>query len=246
MAVLPQEMVTRVARAYAAGQIWLQSQGIQDEESVDVALAAASLRWFWKPREVNTLLLTNLRDFTETAELNFRVKSNWLTIDGDSPPDAFIRMPYCIGYGEPELVPGLSPDKNRAPHSTWQTLADLTQREHLIVDAPLLDRLEWKVRTLKELRSRGIWMLDATMHAGRTDRGLIQIWWERIGSLIYEEEHKPLIVTYGRGLYDDLLAVGAPAADFLYHPQGLASPSQRDHQQAAVDHIRRLTPNPSA
>ena len=194
MAVLPQEMVTRIGRAYASGQKWLVRQGEKDPESVEVALAVESHRWFWKPKNVRTIILTNIRELTTQTELAHRVKVNWVNHNDRSPANSFVRDLYCMGFGEPELVPTLPEEVSQADMSLWHVLAELSEFEDLPPKANLLQRLEWKVRLLRRLDTLGIWIVEASLHGGRGERPLLYSWWEHYGTYVHEAENNPRTV----------------------------------------------------
>lgn len=244
MAVLPQEMVTRIGRAYALGQKWLIEQGEQDPESVEVALAVEAHRWFWKPPVVRTLLLTNQRKLTTQDELGNRVKSGWINHHGSKPADSFVRDFYCLGYGEPDLVPTLDPSQNEPDLSLWHPLCVLADFEDLPPRASLAQRLEWKVRLLRRLEDLGVWVVESTLHGGRGERQLLRAWWEKYGSFLHEDAGSPRMVAFGKTLYDELQAAGITPDDFVYHPRGIHQPSQQQHQEQALRHIQRLSAAP--
>lgn len=244
MALLPQEMVTRIGRAYTAGQQWLVAQGESDPESVEVALAAENHRWFWKPKTVRTIILANLRQPTTQAELGNRVKVAWVNHHGHRPADSFVRELYCLGYGEPELVPSLSVENNEADLALWHVLRELTEFDDLIHRSTLVQRLEWKIRLLRRLDALGIWIVEASLHGGRGERPLLRAWWEKYGHYLHEENHHPRLVAFGKTLFDELQAEDIPVDDFVYHPRGISQPNQRQHQEDALRLIARLAAAP--
>lgn len=241
MAVLPQEMVTRIGRAYSAGQQWLMSQGESDSESVEVALAVEAHRWFWKPAVVKTVLITNLRGHTVPSDLGNRVKVGWIKQNNSSPPDSFVRSFYCLGYGEPEIA-AIDAEANKSDLMVWHALAELAEFDELPHRADLLRRLEWKVRLLRRLDKLGLWVWDATLHGERGERSLISINWENYLSRLVESLDSPQIVAFGKTLNDELLAAGVPVEDFVYHPKGVIDPQQRQHQETVKQQIHHLSP----
>lgn len=244
MAVLPQEMVTRIGRAYAEGQKWLVAQGEQDPESIEVALAVEAHRWFWQPKAVRTVILANQRECTLQSELSHRVKTAWLTKEGQCPANAFVRDLYCLGNGEPEIVPTLDPALNHADQTLWYALAELAAFDDLAPKATLVQRLEWKVRLLRRLDALGVWVMETSLHGGRGERPLLRAWWEKYASYAIEDLNRPLLVAFGKTHYDELQASGIPVNDFVYHPRGIKNPSERQHQEQAIRHIHRLSPAP--
>lgn len=240
MAVISQEQITRVGRAFLQGQLWMKGQGVLHSETVDVALASESYRYFWRPKNVHTLLLMPREAATSPSELGLRVKSDWVKLDDCRSPNAFVRSPYCLGYGEPEIVPGLTDGPSERNPAYWNVLADLVQRPYS-TEVDLVTRLECKVKILKELVRLGIWITHPSLHAGQCDRTLLQAWWNGPGQACYEDSGQPLIVAYGRGLYDDLSACGVPVADYLYHPQGVHSIEQVEHQKRIAERVLKYS-----
>lgn len=253
MPIVPQEMVTRIGRAHLAGQRVLVDSGLDAAESVDVALAVEAHRWFWMPDTVRTLLVAESHILTTQAELGCRVKCQWLKVDGRAAPNSFVRSPYCIGYGEPDLAPGIPKEDNLGNWQYWDLFGELAETGD-VPDrkASLAERLEWKARTLVGLRDRGIWMMDASLH-GRPAKDAAEIqlvpkfyrtWWEGYGQAVWEEEHQPKIVVIGRGLYRALTDAQIPATEWLYLPAGLREAEQKAHQDSALKKIRRLSSIP--
>jgi len=240
MAVIPQEMITTIGRAFLRGQLWLSEQGITHAETVDVALAAETYRYFWKPKPVKTLLLIPRERETLPSELGKVVKSGFLKIGEHSSPNSFLRAPYCLGFGEPELVPGLAGSEEERNSPIWHVLADVVKRDYS-VSQPFLLRIEQKARILHELHRLGIWITHPSLHAEQNQRPLLEMWWHGPGREVHVNAGQPLVVAFGRGLYDDLCAVGVPVADYLYHPQGLTSDEQSSHQAKTVETILRFS-----
>lgn len=240
MAVIPQEMITTIGRAFLRGQLWLSEQGIPHAETVDVALAAETYRYFWKPKPVKTLLLIPRERITLPNELGTVVKSGFLKVGEHTSPNSFLRTPYCLGAGEPELVPGLESSDEERNSPIWHVLAELVQRDYS-VNQPFLLRIEQKARILHELHRLGIWITHPSLHAEQNDRPLLEAWWHGPGREVHVSASQPLVVALGRALYDDLSAVGVPVADYLYHPQGMTSDEQSSHQAKTVETILRFS-----
>lgn len=240
MAVLPQEIVTLVSRAYARGTSLLDDLKIKRPESVEIALAAASHRWYWRPDKLKTILFADARDITSSEELACQCKVSWLKIDGESPPNSFVRLPYCLAYGEPDLVPGIAKQDNKCPLHLWDLFGDLTERGDCPYEAKLVDRLAWKVKTLTDLKARGIWVVDPTHFPGQNHPELIRIWWEGAGRGATESD-QPLLVAYGKSYFDLLKQGGIPVDDWLYHPQHRKTDQAVDHDRKLFKVIHKLS-----
>ncbi|MFM9872929.1 MAG: hypothetical protein ACKVQS_05620 [Fimbriimonadaceae bacterium] len=240
MAVISQNLITTIGRTYLKGQLWMTQNGIDHPETVDVALAAETYRYFWRPTEVKTLLFLPRDQVTEPEELSLKVRSSWVKIGVQQSPNSFVRTPYCLGAGEPELInnfPNPSEEKNSP---VWHALADLVQRDYSANQEFML-RLEQKARILHELYRLGIWITHPSLHAGQNSRTILSEWWRGPGQETVKESGNPLIIAYGRGLYDDLIACDIPVADYLYHPQGLQSDEHFAHQREAVERVLKFS-----
>lgn len=244
MALLPQEMVTRIGRAYSAGQQALNALQIPNPESIEVALAVEAHRWFWKPQIVRTIILSNHREATSQKELGNTVKISWAKLNDQTPPNSFARTSYCLGYGEPILVPSLDESANLGDQAIWFTKAEIAEIESPITKLLDMQRLEWKYRILKKLYSRGIWLMDVSLFGDRGERELITSWYELYGSRVIENFESPRIVAFGKTLFEELQSIGIPVDDFIYHPKGLRQDDQKSHQAQALQSIHRLTSAP--
>lgn len=244
MAVLPQEVVTHIGRAYALGRACLREKGIAEEESVDVALAAEAHRWFWKPPQVKTLVLGVFRCLSTQEELSHRCKTRFALTNGTTPPDSFVRSPYCLAFGEPALCPSLNPEDNTAPLLCWDVFGDLAGTGDCPVDEDLVKRLEWKVKTLRAMAQRGIWCLDATLHPTHDDDCLLETAWEKVSRIVWEDEQRPHLICVGKTLHSKLASVGVPLDDWLYHPNRISQETQKVHQETVLRRI--VTTNPAS
>lgn len=237
-------MVTRIGRAYSAGQQALLRLEIQNPESIEVALAVEAHRWFWKPQNIKTIIFANSREITSQAELGHQVKVSWAKLDSQTPPNSFVRSLYCLGFGESYLVPSLDEDLNAGDQALWYSLAEMAEVEIPVSKQETLQRLEWKFRLLRKMVQRGIWLMDVSLHGGRGDRELISAWYEHYGSRVIENLESPSLVAFGKSLYDELQATGIKVDDFVYHPRGLREDEQKVHQIEAMKRIHSLTSVP--
>lgn len=254
MPIVPQEMITRIGRAHLAGQRVLVESGMDVSESIDVALAVESYRWFWKPVQVKTMLIAESHFHTTQEELGRKVKSQWLKLDGQASPNCFARTPYCLGSGEPDLVAGLPKEDNAVNWQYWDLFGKIANTgECPDRKASLTDRLEWKAKTLKALRASGIWMVDASLH-GRQPKETAEVqlasrfyrsWWDGYGEPLWLEEGKPRLVVIGRGLYRALQEAGVQVEEWLYLPAGMREADQKEHQMNTITSIQKLSSVPN-
>ena len=132
-------------------------------ESAAVMKAVMAHRAYWRPNDVRLLVLSESHVFTRETELAARVP---LAVFGhEHAPESFVRLVYCLGYGERDLVQG--PVRgNVGTAQFWKLLtagidpalcAQVVER----TQSDLLPRLAAKFSVLEALKARGVWLLDA-------------------------------------------------------------------------------------
>ncbi len=132
-------------------------------ESAEVLAAVAAHRAYWRPAEVQLLILSESHVWTREAEIAASVP---LEVFGHAAaPAAFARLVYCLGYGERDLVQGRAHPNWGSPQF-WKLLAAgldpaLGARVVERTEPDLLRRIAAKLRVLEKLKARGVWLLDA-------------------------------------------------------------------------------------
>lgn len=101
---------------------------------------------------------------TREAELEAQVPLEVFGHPG--APRAFVRMLYCLGYGERDLVQGRAYPNWGSPQF-WKLLAagvdpNLVPQVVERTAPELLGRIAVKLRVLEALKERGVWLLDAS------------------------------------------------------------------------------------
>jgi len=133
-------------------------------ESAAVLAAVAAHRAYWRPpAEVRLLVLSESHVMTRAAELAASVP-----LEGFGHAEAplpFVRMTYCLGYGERDLVQGRV-HPNWGTPQFWKLLAAAVDPLSVpqVVERTQPDfiaRLEAKLGVLEALKARGVWLLDA-------------------------------------------------------------------------------------
>ena len=127
-------------------------------------------RNFWKPKQVNVLLLAESHVYTSVVDHN-----NIIRYDGfpqlDECPSNYVRLVYCLGYGEKRLA-RLVKD-NRGTPEFWKIFASClnksptTEFEKMSVtkNPYFFQRIRNKISLLEALKEKGIWLLDASIVA---------------------------------------------------------------------------------
>lgn len=132
-------------------------------ETAEVMAAVAAHRAYWRPAEVRVLVLSESHVMTREAEIAASVP---MAVFGhERAPEAFVRLLYCLGYGERDLVHGRV-HPNWGTPQFWKLLAaavdpvvvpqvvERTQPDFMV-------RLAAKLNVLEALKARGVWLLDA-------------------------------------------------------------------------------------
>lgn len=225
------------------------------QESAAVLRAVATHRDYWKPPEVRVLLLAESHVLTQQHELAATVK---LDPHGHSgAPSEFVRLVYCLGYGEDELL-SAKPSNNGGTPQFWKLLAacvgDPNDAQVLKTTEPdLRRRIAAKIRLLEELRSRGVWLLDASPVAlyrsgggkprRKELRAALEVAWDEYSGAIVREVAPLAVMVIGRMVHDALGervkgAVGSGVdVQWMYQPQARVSAAEH---ASGLTRLRRM------
>lgn len=166
MAQLDSAMRDRIREAHAAGARLIRDKS----EPVDVALAVEEHRWHWMPHKVKLVLLAESHVYTTRDDVALSINASSLPQAARSAPAQFVRLVYCLAYGERSLLSGAPVGlKNHGTPQFWRLLGCVAGTDGIrpTVKAwrQIGPRLRWKVGTLLALQARGIWLMDASVHA---------------------------------------------------------------------------------
>lgn len=211
-----------------------------EHESVAVLAAVAAHREYWKPDEVRVLLLAESHVLTHERELVAKVPlARW---GHPGAPSEFVRLVYCLGYGEKALVPIVSP--NQGTPQFWKLFAacmgDMKGTKVLKgSDKKLECRVQNKVALLEELKASGVWLLDASPVAlyrpGGTKPGqvreAVRAAWHEYAEAIVREVAPRAVMLIGKMVHDGLgdrvkAAVQRDTVDWMYQPQAHVSAAE--------------------
>lgn len=216
--------------------IWKVLRGEYGEliEPFDSWRNADAHRMFWRPDEVKVVLLAESHVFTGENELDRTV--DFAPFISEEIPTGFVRLVYCLGYGENELLNSVV-DRNGGTPQFWKLFyACLHRISNNNEFAPILvggtpsiaERVQNKLELLRSLKRNGIWLLDASLASlyPRPDKAgmyenCIEKSWSYINRLISEACPEQIVVI-GAGVRDQLLAK-VDALDiswnWIYQPQ---------------------------
>jgi hypothetical protein len=139
---------------------------------------AEAHRMFWRPETVRVVLLAESHVFTSAAELERRIVRLPATPPGI--PDGYIRLVYCLGYGENGILDRrIDKPDNDGTWQFWRLFASCLDGPPRSPDfrstygsgVPDHVRVANKVALLMRLRDAGVWLLDASPAALYTPGG---------------------------------------------------------------------------
>jgi hypothetical protein len=219
MPELPAEALRCLTQTHAEGCRTLQQAGYTPE-SVEIAIEVERHRWFWRPKQPELILLAESHVLTTDRDTDFRTDettiSSFRRRNAKLPPDCFVRLVYCLAYGESELLSQQPAHiSNPGTPSYWDIFGRVAfrcpqpRRED---GAGFNDRMRWKVDTLRELYKMGIWLLDASVHAIylrnqvrlplAIQQRLHKQWWEGYGRFLMGNCEFPKVWVIGKTVHN--------------------------------------------
>jgi hypothetical protein len=113
----------------------------------------------WRPKKVKVLLIAESHVRELKGDLRVRVKSPRGAPKG--LPSQYVRLIFCLGYGDNSLCePELK--SNRGTPQFWQLFQIIADCS---VDAKAPREIAQKLKTLRKLQDRGVWLVDASIGA---------------------------------------------------------------------------------
>jgi len=166
---IPEKYKQNLIEAHNACSVIIERFGLLPEP-FETALFVEEHRWFWKPNDVKFILVGESHVYTSENEINVKIDPSKLPEEvPKAVPLNFVRLVYCLGYGEPDILS--VPERIENNRGTKQYI-DLFRRCVGLHEKPrYMTQLEWKVKTLKTIKEKGIWLLDASIHACYKGRG---------------------------------------------------------------------------
>jgi hypothetical protein len=140
-------------------------------EPVEATKNVERHRWFWRPGQPRLILLAESHVHTTAPEATCLVRSS--DLPGGIPTE-FVRLVYCLGYGESGLLDRQAVGKNTGTPQFWQILASCLRTVNSRYDfrdiqssqtRNLKHRVDNKIRVLERLQAEGIWLVDASIAA---------------------------------------------------------------------------------
>jgi hypothetical protein len=131
-------------------------------EFFEACWAAECHRQFWKPADLKLVLVAESHVYTDSTDLSCTVARTRLPVAAAEAPLQFVRLIYCLAYGDNRLLEEncapIQPNSTNTPF--WSLFANCAGEK-----VPTTIGATWKVEVLMELQRRGIWLADASIHA---------------------------------------------------------------------------------
>jgi hypothetical protein len=146
---------------------WCRSNGLRDSRAY--LIEVYKWRKAWRPTRVRVLLVAESHVGEQKGDRRIRVQLPESI--GKTLPKRYVRLVYCLGYGESQLCSGV-PRKNNGTWQFWDILGAIAAghvgekyqqpRRRESTDE---ERLAWKLNVLHNLQTKGLWLVDASIAA---------------------------------------------------------------------------------
>jgi len=203
--------------------------GPEYQEPFDVVQAVEEYRQYWKPKNIKIILLaeshvyTTLEDFQNIFESPPSILPNY--------PKNYVRFIYCINYGASNTGQRNSHNKWGTPQF-WKiffsTLKHITKNS----DFSPTKSFDNKLKILKEMKEKGIWLVDASIsglyvpggskpNSKKVKEAILCSWEGFVKNVIEECQPEKLIIigkTVWKTMYPILPSNLRAKADWIYQP----------------------------
>jgi hypothetical protein len=131
-------------------------------EPYEAAHVGERYRDYWKPRLVKMILIAESHLYTDADDLACRIDPSKIPNFSPECPTEYVRLVYCLGYGDSSVFAA-----NRIPAAANPGTADYWEILSSCAETwtGSTGDIRWKLRTLQVLQEKGIWLLDASIHA---------------------------------------------------------------------------------
>jgi hypothetical protein len=227
---LPEEFRSRLVEAHSECAGIIEVSG-HVPEPLETALSVEEHRWFWRPENVRLVLVAESHVYTGENEIKVEVDSSKLPREApEGVPLNFVRLVYCLGYGNSDI---LKEGEKVGHNSGTSQYVNLFARCLGLGAKPKgMRKLDWKTMGLKAAKVKGLWLLDASLHAcylGRSERlppeivrSVVAVSWSKYVKAIIDDLpiDREQIWTVGKGLHETLRTLDAriDAGSWIYQP----------------------------
>ena len=182
-------------------------------EPLETVRLVETYRRYWKPETVRVVLLAESHVFTSDGDRRIAIPP----ID-DLPgyPRQYARFVYCLGLGERDLTNDPHHPIRDGTPQFWKVLYACDNRIENLEDfrpvqrwTSFPQRLRNKIHLLKNLRAKGIWLVDASIVAvygnglnvsGRSRTEVLRKSWESYTKQVVTSANPERVICVGKGV----------------------------------------------
>jgi len=220
-------------------------------EPVETAMLVEEHRWFWRPENVNFILVGESHVYTNEREIKVKIDPSRLSVKiPESIPLNFVKLVYCLGYGESKILD--KPGYIESNPGTSQYV-DLFRKCVGFGRKPaFLTTLDWKLRVLKAFREKGLWLLDASVHGcyfgkgkrlpRKTVKEIIPIAWNGYVKPVIDDASidKKCVWIIGKSLLEKLNDTSILRNNWIYQPNARFRYNKEKHYKEKKEREQRL------
>lgn len=192
---------------------------VLDEPWESVALVE-KYRQYWRPENPRVILLAESHVYTSNEDR--ACKTNMANWNLSGYPENYANFVYCLAYGETSLIKGRAPAHNSGTPQFWKLFYscqnyvksnnDFTNNSDSILHQGTSDdnrRILNKIKLLRNLQKRGIWLVDASIMAiyqkpQQIKNKAVRLSWERHTRQIVKNANPAHVIVIGQGVADTL------------------------------------------
>lgn len=215
-------------------------------EPFEACLAVERHRRYWKPKNPKLVMLAESHVYTDADDLDCATGRDLLPQPAAEANSVFVRLIYCLAYGDNSLLARVPRQSNETETPFWQFFAWAAGLE-----SPPTLTAKSKVEILLAMKDRGVWLADASIHAcmnprmPRDDRRrnignfrrlyetVVRTSWGYVRRTIADDARVWVI---GKGVYDVLR--DDPLLD---HSRWIYQPGARLQGPMRLDQARRIS-----
>ena len=141
-----------------------------DAESYESVALVEEYRRYWRPDKVRIILLAESHVYTTDADREYELRDIYGLPDYPTPYAKFV---YCLAYGEDSLTQGQTHPAVDGTPQFWKIFHScMNDPTAVAAFSPVLksrttitQRIENKIRLLKDLKNCGVWLVDTSIMA---------------------------------------------------------------------------------
>jgi hypothetical protein len=186
-------------------------------EPFEVISTVEHYRHYWKPETVKTILLAESYVYTSPQDFSCEFNPALFTQGGMADyARSFVRFVYCLGYGEDEMLREKVSQNSGTPQF-WKIFYSCVHPTQSNEDfSPILknatgfiQRMRNKIALLREMKEKGVWLLDASILAlygrdarlsGSREEQIITTCWNGYIHDLILANHPHRIICIGKGV----------------------------------------------